>query len=734
MKVKRKQNSNKQLIQMLQIMVLCGTLVVANVLFTMITKTHIWSGQSALNVNLSNSIVTTSVSAKRGTIYDRNYQTIAQEVTAYTIIAYLDESMVDADGNPNYVKDIDQTVKKLKTVLEDLNTKSVKSILKNAKKREAAQTELGPGTKRLDEETMKKIKKLDIPGIEFVETVNRNYPTTPFASSLIGFATFDEDQQKITGKMGLEMTLDEKLSGKDGFIQYQQASDGSVLPGTTQIHEEAVDGYDVVLTLDSNVQMTVEKAMQQTMEQNNASNAWCLVMEPSTGKVLAWASYPAYDQNKHDVIPSYVDGIREMQVEVGSVMKVFTYATAIDTGVYPSTGSFRAGTFTYTYDPNTSKITRVANGTETGIPPISDALGEDFGTISFDQGLALSSNVGICELLANYINYNDFSTYLDNFGFFQEVDSPYLQTSVTGVKNLGMPMDYLSTGFGQSSAVTILQLAQAYTAIFNDGIMMRPYVVDSIVDSTTNQVIEQYEPKAVGTPISSDTAKKMTELMRLVVADGGTASRYQMDGIDLIAKTGTGEIYNEATGDYSKDKYTSSIMAAAPGDDPQIMVFWGMQSTNYINFSEQPFKDVMQAALTANGVSKTVTEESQEETFEKWETYEMPSLTNHTLAYAQNRLDQKKVHVTIIGDGTHVVDQCPLENKSINSNDRVFILTDGNTITMPNMTGWTRKDITAFWQLTGISIQTSGYGKVVSQNIEEGQAISKDSNIEVSLE
>lgn len=113
--------SNKQLYRVIQIMTLTGTLVVANVLFTMVTHRHIWSGQDVLDTQIASSIVNTSVEAKRGTIYDRNHNVIAQEVTAYTVVAYLDDSLEDEDGNPDYVKDADYTAKQLGTVLDNIN-------------------------------------------------------------------------------------------------------------------------------------------------------------------------------------------------------------------------------------------------------------------------------------------------------------------------------------------------------------------------------------------------------------------------------------------------------------------------------------------------------------------------------------------------------------------------------------------------------------------------------------
>lgn len=718
---------------MIRRMTLIGTLVVANVLFTMVTHKHIWSGHNVLDTRIASSIVNTKITAKRGTIYDRNHTVIAQQTQAYTLVAYLDSSVVDKNGNPNYVKDVHATAEKLKSVLkEDVNEKTIVKILKSAKKAGKAQTELGAGTKRLKKSVMQEIKKLNIPGIGFIDAVSRYYPTTPYSSNLIGFAAYDEDKQSIEGKLGLELSLNELLKGSDGQEQYQQTVDGSKLPGTTKVFKQAKNGKDVVLTLDSNLQSTVESQLQTTMKEENAKSAWCLVMEVETGKVLAWASYPSFDQNEHKEIPSYQDLISTSTYEPGSVMKPFTYATAIDTQVYPYNKTYTAYQFWYTYDPNTGKITRVPNGTETPYPYIADALDEDFGTITFDQGLAFSSNVGICELLANYINYDQYSSYLDKFGFFKKVDIPYVDQAL-GVKNIGLPTDYLSTGFGQASSITVLQLAQAYTSIFNDGTMVRPYVVDSIVDADTGKVVKKYKKKAVGTPISSQTAKEVQELMSHVTDDGASGSRFKIDGVDLLMKTGTGQIYNQDLGEYDPDYHTSSVMAAAPTNDPKVMVYYGLVSTNITSYSADPFKKIMKEALQTYGVTTNTTSDSND-TYEKWESYSMPNLVNHTIDYAYEQMKDKKVHLETIGNGSSVISQYPNSKTTINSNDRVFVLTNGKKITMPNMSGWTRKDLTVFWQLTGISIKTSGYGKVTSQNVKEGTTISSDTKIEVTLE
>ena len=141
----------------------------------------------------------------------------------------------------------------------------------------------------------------------------------------------------------------------------------------------------------------------------------------------------------------------------------------------------------------------------------------------------------------------------------------------------------------------------------------------------------------------------------------------------------------------------------------------------------------MRDTIQTYGISTNPTNETQD-AYESWETYKMPSLVNHTVDYAYEKMKDKKVHYEVIGDGNSVTSQYPNANVTINSNDRVFVLTNGSKISMPNMTGWTRKDLTVYWQLTGISIKTNGYGKVTSQNVEEGTTISTDTKIELTLE
>lgn len=632
-----------------------------------------------------------------------------------------------------YCTDPAATAKAIKEVLGGaVDEKTLTATIESAMESGRMQTELGTGTKRLNEQTKEALEAKNIPGLAFLEVTSRNYPLKPLSSTLIGYARYDEDQHRYLGGGGLEGSMESYLSSEDGLRTYQQTRDGFKLPGTEEITEPK-NGYDVHLTLDARLQQTVDEQVQKTMDENNASRAWCLVMEVETGKVLAWSSAPGYDQTTLEGVMDNYDDISQMTYEPGSVMKPFVYATAIDTGVYPYNATYRAGEFVYGED-SSGKIVRLTEGDLSSYPVIRDALGTDYGTLTFSEGLAHSSNIAICELLANYLNRTTFNNYLDRFGFFKNIGIDFVQEN-TGVRNTASNSGYLSTGFGQASSITPLQLCQAYTAIFNDGVMMKPYVVDSIKDPSTGKIIQKFEPEEAGRPISANTARQVTDILKTVLDPGMSGERFAMDGVDLAAKTGTGEVYeriDEEHGAYSTTDFTSSIMAAAPADDPKVMVYWGMISPNYLNYSESYFQTIMRAALIAANENGGTTV-SDEEDYDSWQSYTMPSLTNHSVDFASSELEGMDINTVILGDGENIIDQYPRSCTTMGTGDNVLLLTDGTNITMPNLIGWTRKDVTALWQMTGISVSFEGDGRVNWQSIDPDTVLTEGAELSVTL-
>ena len=717
--------SNRTLVYMLLMIGIIGVIILSNVLFTMVTEKHLRTGTNIKDYKDPDISSSTVLKAKRGTIYDRNGEAVAQDEDTYKLIAYLNKNRKGIGNKPAYVKDITKTARLLAPKL-GMDEEQLAELLTKAQKSGKYQTELGDKGKNLTKEVKESIEALELPGISFEETVQRYYPSGVFASHLIGYAQFDEEKNTMVGKMGLEAALNEYLSGKDGLEVYQRDADGNVLPGTKYTKSYATDGNNVVLTLDRNVQQTLQNSLDKSVKKTAGGvRGWGIVMEVETGKILGWASSPSFDLNKRN-IKDYVDLPSDYLYEPGSVMKGITYSAAIDSGHYPYNKTFDSGVFYFTESAD-GKIYR----TNSGALKIKDALGENHGTITFDKGFVLSSNIGICELLTKYMDPTIYKEYVEKFGFLKPVNSPFLNNE-GGTMFFDYASEKLSTGFGQAISVNALQMVQAYSAIFNDGKMVQPFVVDRI-ENTNGKIIKQYDTTITGQPISEKTSKYMQKLMKRVVYDkDGTASPYKMNDVEIIAKTGTGEVAG-ANG-YDGSLYTNSVMMAAPADDPKVMVYYVFQASDILSYDREPMKEVMRSALVAANITSDGESNSNKKAYKDFKQSQMPSLVNHTLTYANDKLKKTSTSKVIIGNGSSVIRQYPEEGETIISNQNVFILTDGANITMPDMKGWTKKDVTAFWELTHIEVEMSGTGKVTKQNIKTGKSINKDTVIKVEME
>lgn len=720
--------SNRTILFLIGIMGIIGAIIISNVLFTMVTKVHFRSGKNIIEQKEPSNSNTITLQGKRGSIYDRNGEVIAQDEISYTMTAVLQPNENDTDKEANYVRDIPGTVQKLAEKL-NVETSQLQTIIDNALANKSTQTQFGEIGQGISTAVKESIEELELPGIQFTKSVIRNYPTSVFASHLVGFAKYDDDKKTVFEQgIGLEHALDDYLKASNGIQIFEKDSNGVMLPGTKVTEKYAQNGDNVYLTLDHNVQQTLQASLAKTTEQVKAKRAWGIVMEAKTGKILGYASTPSYDLNTREgYADNFVDVPANYWYEPGSVMKGITYAAAIDSGNYPYNQKYNSGSYYFHEDEN-GKIYRDTGGSQV----IKDAEGNNFGTITFDEGFVRSSNIAICELMANYMNPNIYKDYVEKFGFFKPVDIPFVNNE-EGDFNFNYAIEKLSTGFGQSLSINALQMIQAFSAIVNGGEMVRPYVVDRIVDDS-GKVVEQYAKKVVGNPITKETSDYMRDLMKKVIDEpfGTGHNRYKMDDVAVIAKTGTGQIFeNGAYGSL----YTNSVIAVAPYDNPQIIMYYAFESSDYKSFTGDPMKEVMKASLAAMNITKDSSNEAEnkEENFKEWQEYTMPSLVNHSLDYANKKMESMDVTKIMVGNGASVISQFPQADDTIVTGQKVFLLTDGENITMPNMSGWTKKDVTAFWDLTGYQIQMEGSGSVVSQNIAEGTSINQDSALQVTM-
>ena len=724
--------SNRMMLLILIITVMITGVVSANVFLVTIAKVHARS-QTDLTDYVSTSNVRSEVQqARRGFIVDRNGTILAQDNVTYNIIAILDKDRLSRKGEIAYVDDPLATARALAPILDMEETTLYDYLTRDAK-----QVELGNKGRNLSKETKEQIEALNLNGIEFVQTTKRSYPLGTFASYLIGFAQADEEGV-VSGKMGIEQYLNEALSGEDGYRRYQADKNGNILPGMQVEEKSAVNGNDVVLTLDQGIQEALETAFLQTMEEFSADKVWGTVMEVKTGKILGWGQAPSFDPNTTE-ITDYVNYVSQMPYEPGSTMKVFTYAAAIDSGNYD--GSALVDSSRFCYGATNREPFRVAENDSRKIGCIGNASGRNWGTITYDEGLIFSSNVVTSSIITSLMSPSVFEEYLDRFGFFKLVDTPGI-SEVNGVKNFTWPADKLALSYGQGSTVTMLQMIQAYSAVFNDGTMVKPYVIDQVRSSYDAQdVLYQGKTEVVGNPISAQTAQQLQQLMyETANREDGTARFYQIPETTIIAKTGTTQLAATDGGGYTTGKTIVSLMAAMPAEDPQVLVYYAFQADYDQNahVKSDIIKSVLRKVAMTYNLAPTDSQ-TQPETESSSEAvpvneYTMPQLINHSLDYAQRKMAETECEVLILGNGSEVIDQFPNSGEQVVTGPKVFLLTDTVQIVMPDMTGWTRKDISGFWQASGYSVKLDGYGRVVSQSPAAGTTLSRNMSIELVLQ
>ncbi len=387
----------------------------------------------------------TILKAKRGTIYDKDGDTLALNVYSYTVIAYLSPSRTEDAANPRHVVDPKATAKALSPLL-NMTEEKLESLLTLE---DRYQVELGPGGRGITELKKEEIEKLNLPGIDFIESSKRFYPNGDFASYIIGYAKNNEheiDGKKediIDGELGIEYRYDEDLKGVDGYLSYQQDANGYQIPETKEKRVDAKNGYDIYLTINSGIQRFLEEAFDEAEANYDFDWMQIHIMDALTGDIVASAVSPSFDPNIREIV-NYENNLTNVPIEPGSVMKTFTYLCAMEKGTYKGDKKFYSGSI------------KVEDST------ISDWIPEGWGHITYDYGYIQSSNVGITNILLNekFIDANDLKACLTKFGFGEKTGIELNEAS--GSVEFYYPIEVATAGFGQGIYVTPIQILQAY--------------------------------------------------------------------------------------------------------------------------------------------------------------------------------------------------------------------------------------------------------------------------------
>ena len=648
---------------------------------------------------------TESIQASRGTIYSSNKDVLAQNVTSYKLIAYLAESRTTKKDNPQHVVDKNATAEALAPILG-----YTKEEILNYLDKDAYQVEFGIKGKNLNEITKSKIEDLNLPGLDFIESYRRYYPKGDFASYTIGYAKTDEGTTETTGEMGIEKYYDKVLSGENGTITYQKDLQGYRIPDTPVIRKEAVQGKDIYLTIDSNIQFFVEQAILA----QDASYDWdwynFTILDAKTGAILAETTHPSFDPNIKN-ITNYLDIMLSEPYEPGSTMKTYTYLCAMENGVYDGNETYLSGTYT------------TSDGTEIG-----DWNRNGWGVITFDKGYALSSNVGIINIINRHMNGTMLRTCFKKYGFGRKTGIT-LPNEQTGSLNFKYETEIFNAGFGQGLTTTPIQNAKALTALTNDGMLLKPYLVEKIVDSETGEVIQEYKRTEIERVASTASVQKIISLMDDTVnGERNTGSAYKREDGQLIGKTGTSQIADTVHGGYLDGAHNviTSFAGFYPKDDPKVIIYASVKRPS--GGSQKPLSNAVTEVV--NNLSKYFGEESATVTATE---YPLPSFENKDLEQTKIVLSNNNIRYVVIGNGTKVTNQVPNAGSKITSSDTVYLITNEDNIKVPNVIGLSSKTANNILSKLGLNVKLEGVGYVVAQSITEGSEFTPNQEIVLQL-
>lgn len=649
--------------------------------------------------------------ASRGIIYDNDGKPLAKNANSYKMIAMLSPSRTTNMSNPKHVIDKEGTADKLCNVLASKEQlEKCKSDLVKYFSQDLYQAELG-NWGRISEDERQAILALDLPGIIF-ETLakKRQYINSSWASYILGYARSDESGE-IAGEMGVEAYFNDELKGTNGYVEYQKDAYGYKMATSDEIGEDAVSGSDIYLSINSDVQNILENAITNFSKDKSLDWAMFVVMDAKTGAIVGSASNPNFNPNTLDNLTNYMNPLVGYQFEPGSTMKIFSWLAAMENGLYNGEDTFLSGT-------------KVLSDGQT---KIKDFNNTGWGTISYDTGFAYSSNVAATNLglALGSAKLNDFY----NLCGFGEKTGITLPGESSGLIDFNYESELANASFGQGVLVTPIQLLQAMSAFANDGVMVKPYIVSKIVDAKGNITLEskREELARIG---SSENIKKMRSLMHNVVYNSFSYNKlYAPSNVSIAGKTGTAQIASSSggylTGTYD---YIKSFLGMFPYEEPKYVFYFATKkyvggSNDIYSLISNTIKDV------ANIVDVTEEKNDVDET-------KIISLKQYLSQETEKVVeDLKKLGLMpiSIGGGKYITNQYPLATTKVIQGSKVFLLTNGTDIKMPDVTGWSANEMIRFCNLLGLNYTLNGYGKVISTNIPVGTVIDKTLTLEITL-
>lgn len=469
-------------------------------------------------------------SEKRGTIYDTNLKEMAVSVDVTSIAAH-----------PGQINDARAMAKSLAGILK-IDSKELIKKLSSDKKFVWIKRRVTP------KET-EAVRNLKIAGIDFIPEHNRFYPNKMLSAQILGFTNIDDH-----GIEGIEFYYDAHLRGPTSKFTVLKDALGRGFDAEKR-RVSKFRGNNLILTIDSTIQYIAEKALEETVTEFSAKSGMAIIMAPKTGAILAMAHFPFFNPNAFNGFDKKLwrNRIITDPFEPGSTMKIFSAAAAIESGnAFPNSIFF----------------------CENGAYKIGQEVVHDtrpYGWLSLQQIIKHSSNIGVVKVIEITGPESLYKTLRDfGFGSKTGIDCPGETSGSLSPFKQWAKIDAGTISFGQGISVSALQLASAASAIANEGLLMKPYIVQAITDQN-GRLLKSFEPRIVRRVVSEKTARTLVRIMQTVITKGGTGVKAAIEGYTVCGKTGTAQKIDEK-GEYSDGKFISSFVGFAPAKKSEVVI------------------------------------------------------------------------------------------------------------------------------------------------------------------
>ena len=680
---------------------------------------------------------TRTVPAKRGTIYDRNGTPIAEDATSYNVYAIIDKEYKSANGKILYVEE--SQYNKVAEVFHkylDMDESYVKEQLSQPNLKQVSFGVKGNGITYANMMSIKKdLETAKVEGVDFTTSPNRSYPNGKFASPFIGLAQLHENEdgsKSLVGTSGVESSLNSLLAGTDGIITYEKDRLGNIVPGTEQVTQQIVNGKDVYTTLSSPLQSFMESQMDAFQEKVKGKYMTATLVSAKTGEILATTQRPTFDADtKEGITENFVwrDFLYQSNYEPGSTMKVMTLAAAIDNNTFPGGEYF-----------NSSEL-KIADVT---IKDWDVNAGLSSGSMmTYLQGFAHSSNVGMT-LLEQKMGDATWLDYLNRFKFgiptrFGMSNEYGGQLPDDNIVNIAM------SSFGQGISVTHVQMLRAFTAIANDGVMLEPKFISALYDPN-DQTARKSQKEIVGNPVSKDAASLTRTNMILVGTDPVYGTMYNhstgkptvtVPGQNVALKSGTAQIADEQNGGYlvGETNHIFSVVTMHPSENPDFILYVTVQQPQHysgIQLGEFANPILERASAMKESLNLQSTAKSLDQVTTTTN-YAMPSTKDYSPGDLAEELRRNLVQPIVIGSGTKIKESSAAEGSNLDANEQILLLSD-KVEEMPDLYGWSKKNVETFAKWLDIEVEFEGTGETVKkQSVRTNTALKNIQKIKITL-